>query len=264
MFRKLSSNELLKVFLLSSLLVLGSFSLSYAKINITQDERKFIEKINDYREENGLSEIKVSRKLTKAAKDMAKDMKDNPDSINHDHTDSQGRTPAQRAALFDYSGGVGENLAAGYKTAGNVFNAWKGSEGHNGNMLYSGYAVMGVALVSSDNSYRYYWVNMFGTEEKDEDLMKEYRYKQMVKIEAVITDSDGNFLDKAKVKVYTKKRRQLGSGKTDKKGRVNIYIEPRENKVYVRAGLDGYESYIKKVSIKGRSSRKVSMWLNNE
>jgi uncharacterized protein YkwD len=58
---------------------------------------------------------------------------------------------------------MGENIAAGFSTAQDVFNAWKNSPGHNANMLDPSFKAIGIGLATvSGSSYTYYWTTDFG------------------------------------------------------------------------------------------------------
>lgn len=82
------------------------------------------------------------------------------------HTDSQGRDPWNRMCQegpYCYNTWKGENIAGGYTTAQQVFDAWKNSPGHNENMLGRSYVVMGLSRVNVPGSqYSWYWTNDFG------------------------------------------------------------------------------------------------------
>jgi len=58
---------------------------------------------------------------------------------------------------------VAENIAAGQHTAAAVFDAWRGSPGHNANMLSSNAVVVGIGRADvSGSRYGVYWTNTFG------------------------------------------------------------------------------------------------------
>jgi hypothetical protein len=76
-----------------------------------------------------------------------------------------GTDPVERmtACGYDYETAMGENLAAGYKTAAEALKALKASPTHNANLLGAGYKVIGIALVyDSDSKYGYYLTTDFG------------------------------------------------------------------------------------------------------
>ncbi|MFQ5352470.1 MAG: CAP domain-containing protein, partial [Candidatus Binatia bacterium] len=82
------------------------------------------------------------------------------------HEDSLGRGPGQRGAAFGYPWGVGENSGAGgvFSDPQAIFDAWRGSPGHNSNMLKSIYSMAGIGVaVNSQSNYGWYWVLDLGT-----------------------------------------------------------------------------------------------------
>jgi uncharacterized protein YkwD len=119
--------------------------------------------INAYRSRHGLQQVTSNGALTAAAAWMAGDMA----SRNYvGHTSSDGRSPTQRMAAFGYpatSMHTGENLGAGYETAGAVFAGWQASAAHNAVLLNPNYDAVGVGLVYDPGStYRWYWAADFG------------------------------------------------------------------------------------------------------
>ncbi|MCI0388156.1 MAG: CAP domain-containing protein [Acidobacteria bacterium] len=118
--------------------------------------------INEYRAQNGKSQLRISASLTRAAEWMSGDMA----AKNYfSHTDSQGRDPFARMSAFGYNYPTsrGENLAAGYDDAIRTFNQWKASPGHNSAMLNGNYNVIGIARVFGANTtYKWYWTTDFG------------------------------------------------------------------------------------------------------
>ena len=92
--------------------------------------------------------------LGAAAEAHAKDMYDN----NYfSHISPQGSSPIQRAQAVGYTGSyVGENIAKGYATTGDVMTGWRQSEAHCKAMMDTLYKEMG--------AYEYggYWVQEFG------------------------------------------------------------------------------------------------------
>lgn len=237
-------------FIVSAVLVLGYNVFCYqptkADVVLDQEERAFIAEINKYRNSKGRSDLKISTKLSKAAEAMATDMADHPDAINHEHKDSQGRLPAERAAIYGYTDGVGENLAAGYETNNDVFKAWKGSAEHNANMLDRDYEVMGIARVTTGNNYKWYWVNMFGDTEHAGDLMNEADWGPMVKLRVTVVDANGKAVRKAKVSVMNKSYHKITGGNTNSVGKQSFSVAPKDQ-YYIRASAKGYSAYTKRV-----------------
>jgi uncharacterized protein YkwD len=127
------------------------------------EEVKFLGMINEYRRQNGRGPLTISMTLSGASQWLADDMA----AKNYfSHTDSLGRNPGSRYIAFGYPSGVGwgENIAAGSSDARNTFCQWKTSAGHNANMLNGSYVALGIGRAySSKATYRWYWVNAFGT-----------------------------------------------------------------------------------------------------
>lgn len=255
---------LLYTAIISALLVVG-FNILFldsiqAKVDLDKEERDFIKQLNDYRKKNGLNKLKISSDLSRAALAMAEDMSDHPDLINHEHEDSKGRLPSERAAIYGYNDGVGENLAAGYETADKVFKAWKGSTVHQENMVDRDYEVIGVARVVTSNNYKWYWVNMFGDTEHKSDLVDEEDYAPMVKVRVVVIDENGKVVKKPKITILTKNKHKITSAKGSNKGKKNFSIAPSEE-FYVKADATNYSSYTKKVKLGTKKDITVKMWL---
>jgi uncharacterized protein (TIGR03437 family) len=131
--------------------------------SIDSEEQLMVKMINDYRAQRGLSQLKISISLTRAADWMSTDMS----SRNYfSHTDSQGRDPFARMTAYgyNYTGFRGENLAAGYNDAARTFNQWKNSPSHNTNMLKPEFRVIGISRVYGGASlYKWYWTTDFGS-----------------------------------------------------------------------------------------------------
>jgi MYXO-CTERM domain-containing protein len=75
-----------------------------------------------------------------------------------------GRDPFARIAAFGHTGWTtaGENIAAGYVTAAQVFEGWRTSPGHDANMRHAGFTAIGIGRVEVPGSpYRVYWTTDF-------------------------------------------------------------------------------------------------------
>jgi uncharacterized protein YkwD len=119
--------------------------------------------VNAYRSEHGVQQVDPNGSLTNAANWMAADMA----SRNYiGHVSSDGRTPTERMAAFGYparSMYTGEDLGAGYATAGAVLAGWQASAAHNAVLLNPNYNAIGIGIVFNPNtSYRWYWAADFG------------------------------------------------------------------------------------------------------
>ncbi|MEO8456350.1 MAG: CAP domain-containing protein [Chloroflexota bacterium] len=153
--------------------VLINASPSSADASLSADEQQFLTLINNYRAQSGLKALVAQDDLNEASDWYATDMATknyygdytycySNFGIQSAHCDSLGRMPPQRAEDWGYPQGVGENSAAGFCTAQAVFDAWKGSAGHNANML-GNYSAIGIGeAINTSARYRCYWVTDFG------------------------------------------------------------------------------------------------------
>jgi hypothetical protein len=129
---------------------------------IDSEEQAVLTVINNYRQANGLGSLSLNGELNAAADWMSNDMAAND---RFSHTDSLGRDPFQRMADFGYGYNTwkGENLVAGVDAAQAAFDLWKGSPGHNANMLNPNFKVIGIARAYGDGTtYGWYWTTEFG------------------------------------------------------------------------------------------------------
>lgn len=144
------------------LIIVIASGLQAGAQTLDDEERTMLRLVNEYRAQNGLSQLRVSIVLTRASEWKSADMA----SKNYfGHVDSQGRDPFVRMSAFGYNYNTsrGENLAAGYADAVRTFNQWKTSASHNAAMLNGKYNVIGIAREYSGGSqYKWYWTSNFG------------------------------------------------------------------------------------------------------
>src|SRR5680860_505438 len=156
------------VLLISVLMIFSVLPAMAQAAGYSAEEVQFLELINDYRQQNGLNALLLSDTVEDAAR------KHNLDMGHYgffDHTSLQsdyfpeGSAPWDRmeAVGYNYNTYTGENIAAGYETASQVFQGWKNSPGHNANMLKPEYKVIGISREYVPGSpYGYYWNTDFG------------------------------------------------------------------------------------------------------
>jgi len=116
---------------------------------------------NRNRRAAGLPPLRASGVLGKAARLHARNM-----AVEgfFDHTDPRGRGPAERVAIFDRENAftfIGENIAAGYPSAGVACRGWMNSSGHRANILGTQYTTIGAGFARGGPYGRYY-VQVFG------------------------------------------------------------------------------------------------------
>jgi hypothetical protein len=162
-----------------------SVSSSESTASLTAEERELAELINDYREEQGLSPMKISKSLTETARAHVQDSNQNrPEQGGqncnlHSWSDQGNWTPVcytsdhtyaslmwnKPAEITDgiYSGNgyeISARSSAGAVPA-EILNRWKNSSGHNnvivGNGAWDSLIVMGVAI---DGEYSHVWFGM--------------------------------------------------------------------------------------------------------
>lgn len=112
--------------------------------------------VNQQRAANSLPALITDPTLDAAAQAWAEHL---GASGTFEHSSSEWRSNAISGAGWINSG---ENIAAGYRTPGDVMAGWMGSAGHRANILGSSYVGVGVGYAYVPGSpYGYYWVQIF-------------------------------------------------------------------------------------------------------
>ena len=128
------------------------------------EERLFLRRINQYRRQKGRRPLVLSKSLTRAANVHSQDM---TIEINVDHSLSDGTTAQENLIECGYPARAawGEILTWGpdRDTAAVAFSKFKGSPGHNREMLRRDIQAIGISLHSAPStSGKYYWAVTFG------------------------------------------------------------------------------------------------------
>jgi uncharacterized protein YkwD len=131
------------------------------------EELKFLELINRYRADNRLGPLRLSDNLTVASERHSQDMARyrffaHTTAASSHYPAGSWPWDRMRAEGYDYNTFMGENIATGYETAEEAFQAWRRSPSHNAAMLDSRYRVIGIARLRDAGS-RWYWTTDFGT-----------------------------------------------------------------------------------------------------
>ncbi len=156
----LPAGGLLLAVLITAVLVVSLPSRHAAAVD--DEEAQFLVLINNYRAQNGVGPLSLQSQLTAASEWMANDMATD-NYFSHYDNESPPRDPVQRDRDYGWNGSpVGENIAAGFVTAQQAFDAWRGSPGHNAAMLSSSFNVIGIGRAFNPNSmFHWYWVTDF-------------------------------------------------------------------------------------------------------
>ena len=104
-------------------------------------EARIVERTNVQRAQHGLPPLQVDVRLLKSARNHAAWMTNNRSMT---HTTQP----------------VGENIAMGQRSSGEVLTAWMNSSGHRANILNPGYRRIGVAAYSTPNG-TIFWCQQF-------------------------------------------------------------------------------------------------------
>lgn len=113
---------------------------------LTQEEQETLDLINEYRKENGLSELKTFSKLQDVAKIKAEDIVNNE---YFSHTSPNLGTPFEMLESNNVEYAIaGENLA-GNITPQRAVEAWINSTSHRDNILESKYEYTGICVIES-------------------------------------------------------------------------------------------------------------------
>ncbi|MCS6828905.1 MAG: CAP domain-containing protein [Caldilinea sp.] len=131
-------------------------------------EARVVELVNRERAAHGISPLKRTAALEKAARYHAADLGlDN--YFSHDTYDRNNGALVRVCGAFErirawYNyWAAAENVAAGYRTPEAVMEGWLNSEGHRRNILNPDLREIGVGYFSGGGDYGVYWVQDFGS-----------------------------------------------------------------------------------------------------
>lgn len=137
-----------------------------ADTSLDSEELQFLELINDYRVQNDLGPLVFSDTLNQAAAWKSAHMASNDYFAHDDAIIDRGFVERLRDCGYSANTWLAENIAAGNDTAEETFEQWRGSAGHNANMLNPNMAAIGVARAfDADSTYGWYWTTEFGGED---------------------------------------------------------------------------------------------------
>jgi len=116
-----------------------------------------IDLINDLRKEHGLSPLVSNQSLMMAARFKSQSMSD----LNYYSHEGVYDSPTNLAAVFGFSGGVGENLYRGPTSPIWAVHGWNLSPGHRELMLSPDFTEIGVGIFSGTEG-AFYWTMLAG------------------------------------------------------------------------------------------------------
>ena len=124
-------------------------------------QQQILSLVNTERSKAGLRPVTLNSQLSQAAQNHTNDM---ISKGYFSHTSPSGGTMVMRvnATGYKYST-IGENIAAGGSTAAATMTQWMSSPGHRANILNPKFKELGVGYGPSNDRYRYYWTQVFGT-----------------------------------------------------------------------------------------------------
>jgi uncharacterized protein YkwD len=132
------------------------------------EELRFLQLINDYRQNNGLGNLLLSDTLSVSSERHSQDMARYRFFAHNTAASSYypvGATPGDRmrAEGYGYRTFWGENIAVGCESAERCFELWRNSPSHNAAMLDGNYRVIGIARVQGAGlMHHWYWTTDFG------------------------------------------------------------------------------------------------------
>ena len=114
-------------------------------------ETELLKLVNDARAKEGLKPLKIKKSLNTSAMTRAKEI---TEKFSHDRPNGKPWSSVDSDARA-------ENIASGYTSAKDVFNAWMNSSGHKRNIMNPNYKTIGIGRTKGPNG-SYYWVQLFG------------------------------------------------------------------------------------------------------
>jgi hypothetical protein len=143
---------------------LGISSALAQSPSIDAEESAFLTLINHHRASQGLPPLALSSTLSQAAEAHSAWMA-NQNCFSHQCSGEPDYVQRMWGAGYpNAASAYAENIAAGQVSAGDVFNSWKNSSGHNRNMLHSSMRAIGIARVyDGASTYGWYWTIDLGS-----------------------------------------------------------------------------------------------------
>lgn len=112
-------------------------------------------------------------------------------ALSYSHTRPNGESCF---SLYTFYNSAGENIAAGYTTASEVFEAWQetnddyNGQGHRRNMLYSSFTTIGIGHAYFNGTH--YWVQEFRNPASDADFTTAVDTETTVPVDILLSDAE--------------------------------------------------------------------------
>lgn len=140
-----------------TLLILSFLSNAYATTESDSAiEQAVLVHINQYRQQHGLSKLKMDNAISIQAKQHSLDMANHRMSFGHKYFEK--RIAKLRTQIKNFNGGA-ENVAYNYKDARQVVSQWVLSPGHKRNIV-GNYNLTGIG-VARDKQGKLYYTQIF-------------------------------------------------------------------------------------------------------
>jgi len=123
---------------------------------VAVNQKALLSLINAYRSENGLHALEIDQTLNRVSVDMAFHIAKRDSMDTWAHSDFGLSSRLDKADYKNYA--AAENLGAGYADLQAAFDGWKGSAGHNKNLLNPYVTQIGIGrTVRLNGKWRNFW-----------------------------------------------------------------------------------------------------------
>ncbi len=131
-----------------------------ADAEFSRQAEEILTLVNAERAKAGLAPLTLEIKLCEAADIRAEEI---TQAFSHTRPDGTSCFTAVEETGYDDYRALGENIAAGQRTAEVVMDGWMNSPGHKANILSEDFTKLGIGYVKTANGYQNYWVQMFAS-----------------------------------------------------------------------------------------------------
>jgi uncharacterized protein YkwD len=124
--------------------------------NVPVDNAAMLTMLNSYRTQHGLPALSLDETLNTVSIAMARHIAERDSMDTWAHSEFGLSQRLEKAGYRNYAGA--ENLGAGYASLKAAFDGWKGSAGHNKNLLNPYVTRVGIGrMVRSNGKWRNFW-----------------------------------------------------------------------------------------------------------